>query len=229
MGSLIRVAYLNPALSQYRAEVNVEYPNRDKASDGTIADGNHAAWSQHQPDPPPKEEIDAWDMDDQLNGADKPAPASDIERLKVLFQRHPSSHRWIYKRLTATRANSWWVEPYTGENPHDKHVHWETRESHDEVTSPFGVSMSLTGTQDQRIHAINERMRALAFGLDTIQTTWTKTVAAEPQWLVARVQDISIALAELVDLVQNQTPGGLTADQVRVVVREELDKTRLGP
>jgi hypothetical protein len=124
--------YLNPALTRFRNAVNAAYPNRDKTSDGTIGDENHQAGiSDHNPDLDGS--VDAWDMD--VDGVP-------VEDLKVVFQAHESSQYWIHNRQIATRGNGWKRVPYSGANPHDKHVHWNTRTSHENSTAPWEVGVT---------------------------------------------------------------------------------------
>jgi hypothetical protein len=130
--------YLNPALTTMRGEVNARWPGRDKASDGTIGDEAHQSTSSdHNPDPDGS--VDAWDMDVNLNGASNGIPSSDIEFLKSRFQAHPASKYWIHNRIICSRSTGWRRENYTGPNPHDKHVHWNTRTEYEDSTEGWGI------------------------------------------------------------------------------------------
>lgn len=146
-GEVVKVDwFLNRALSNFRAAVNARYPNRDKASDGTIGDRAHAASvSDHNPDPDGS--VDAWDMDTDLNGTGRPATA-DVEALKVVFQAHPSSRYWIHNRQIATRANGWRRADYTGDSPHLEHVHWNTDQSRE--TSDAAWVLPTKGDDDMK-------------------------------------------------------------------------------
>jgi hypothetical protein len=139
--------FLNPALTNFRNAVNKGYPNRDKASDGTIGDEAHqASSSDHNPDA--DQSVDAWDMDVNLYGAGKAPPAADIEHLKKVFQAHPSSQYWIHNRQIASRSNGWQRTTYTGPNPHDKHVHWNTREAYENSTTAWRIDMVTSADAD---------------------------------------------------------------------------------
>lgn len=132
---------LNVALATMRAEVNAQYPKRDKGSDGTIGDPAHAARaSDHNPDSDGT--VDAWDMDVEINGVGKPYSA-DVERIKRAFERHPSSKYWIHNDMISFRSEGWRAKSYayagTNRNRHNKHVHFNTRESHEDSSQPFGI------------------------------------------------------------------------------------------
>lgn len=112
--------YLAPSLSRLRDEANTLYPQRSKASDGTIGDAAHSArTSDHNPKPDGRGGmvVDALDLThDPAHGLD--------------------AHDWIRRRAAAmdprikyaiSRSQLWspstgWAR-YTGSNRHDTHVH----------------------------------------------------------------------------------------------------------
>jgi hypothetical protein len=135
--------YLNHALTTMRDEVNSRWPGRDKASDGTIGDEAHqSSDSDHNPDA--DQSVDAWDMDVNLYGASKGIPYDDLEFLKDRFQAHEASQYWIHNRVIASRDDGWKRWNYSGDNPHDKHIHWNTRSSHEDSTKPWGIEDEMT-------------------------------------------------------------------------------------
>ncbi len=127
--------YLNRALTNWRNAVNAAYPNRDKTSDGTVGDPAHQVRSSdHNPDSDGS--VDAWDMDvDLRSGHDAQA----IEELKQVFQKHPAARYWIHNRQIAERKYGWVRKPYSGPNPHDKHVHWNSEPTQENSNLPWVI------------------------------------------------------------------------------------------
>jgi hypothetical protein len=152
--------YLNRALTGFRNAVNAAYPRRDKASDGTIGDSAHqAGTSDHNPDK--DNSVDAWDMDVDLRSQNN---AAAIARLKQVFQAHESSRYWIHNRKIASRSEGWRVRDYDGDNPHDKHIHWNTRESHEDSTKPWHVEGDDMALDTNDVNAVATATAAKIFG-----------------------------------------------------------------
>ena len=120
--------HLAPALVTLRDQVDDAFPDRSRASDGTIGDPAHARRiSAHNPDPDTGE-VDAWDCThDPAGGLDAHALADRLlaaqdPRLRLLISRGR-----IGSGPAGPEPGRW--RPYTGSNPHDQHVHVELVDS----------------------------------------------------------------------------------------------------
>lgn len=120
---------LAQALIEYRDAVNRRYPNRSKASDGTIGDSAHAGTGQgsdHNPwivDGNGVGVVRAFDLThDPANGVDC-AHLSDL--LLEVGKRDPRLHNDGYVIFNRWITNSDWSgwHAYTGDNPHTSHMH----------------------------------------------------------------------------------------------------------
>lgn len=133
---------LNNALTAWRNAVMRRFPDKDTTSDGARADAVHRVTSEHQPDADGT--VDAYDMDvNVLAGTPESGTATErrlVEAMKLDFQRDPHSRGklWIHQREIANRdIGNWRRREYTGESPHDKHVHWQSIQSREDDGSDW--------------------------------------------------------------------------------------------
>ena len=125
--------HLAPALKQLRAEVDAKWPNRSKASDGTIGDTAHSArLSDHNPN-----------GRGSVNAVDITASGIDTGTLIAVAKRHPSVRYIIHNRRIMNRdIGNFASRPYGGSNPHIKHVHISLYQSSaaENRTSSWGLA-----------------------------------------------------------------------------------------
>lgn len=123
---------LNPALTAWRTGINARFPKRGLASDGARADQAHGSTSEHQEDPDGT--VDAFDMDVNLLGSRNEAGTAEeralVDALKLDFEADGRGQLWIHQREIANRDIGNWTERhYDGQNAHDKHTHWQSRQA----------------------------------------------------------------------------------------------------
>lgn len=112
------------AVVTLRNAVNAKWPNRDKASDGTIGDAAHATRSS---DHNPWVIVDgvgvvrALDID--VDGINAAWYAEELRKLGAAGDPRLAGGGYVIynRRITAPDFKSWRV--YTGSNPHTMHVH----------------------------------------------------------------------------------------------------------
>jgi hypothetical protein len=124
---------LTKGLQNLREQVNAAFPERDKASDGTVGDLAHqVGTSGHNPDLTGRaeykdgdklDEVRAWDMDTDLRAA--PATAQQIvDHIRALPGISSVLRYMIYNRKIYKASNGWKPEPYSGPSPHTEHIHF---------------------------------------------------------------------------------------------------------
>lgn len=101
------------SLANLRAEVDAQWPDRDRRSDGWIGDESHAGRvSDHNPDA--SGVVHALDV-----------TAATIRPWEVVLAAvlHPATTYVIYDRRIWSRRRGFRVRPYDGADPHRSHVH----------------------------------------------------------------------------------------------------------
>ena len=115
-------------------EVNGLWPGRDKSSDGTIGDANHASRkSDHNPwikDPNGVGVVRARDIDEDLDGkVANTGPDAEPLFTQLLSLAKKGDPRLngggylIYESKIYSDRNGWVARKYTGPNPHNHHIH----------------------------------------------------------------------------------------------------------
>lgn len=116
------------SLDQLRGEVNRQWPERSKASDGTKGDDAHAARvSDHNPNAAGVvRAIDITGKGTDKNGEDVPGEwlFQHVIALGRMGFKPLQNHGYvIHNKRAAYASNGWEVVRYKGTSPHDKHVH----------------------------------------------------------------------------------------------------------
>lgn len=109
---------LAKSLDKLRSQVNDAWPDRSKASDGTIGDPAHASRpSDHNPNRDGV--VTALDItNDPINGPDAGELADTLKASRDPRIKYIISNRRIWN---PSISKDW--RPYTGSNPHSRHVH----------------------------------------------------------------------------------------------------------
>jgi hypothetical protein len=128
-----------------REQVNLAYPDRDKASDGWVADKRHVAagTSDHIPN------VDGWvralDVDKDLYGKPKPDEMPYLaNQLRTLAKDKQDGGRisyLIFAGKIASSKKNWAWRDYSGVNKHDHHMHISFTKKGDEDGKKFAIPL----------------------------------------------------------------------------------------
>lgn len=123
-----RPSQLNPKLCQtgiqLREQIDDDYPDRDRRSDGWVADARHlaAGTSDHIPDPR-SGIVRAIDIDADLN-AHKEEAHYLANRIRLCAKRGDKRISYvIFDGRIASKIFRWKWRKYRGINPHRSHIH----------------------------------------------------------------------------------------------------------
>lgn len=149
---------LASSLVRLRDQVNAAYPNRSRASDGTIGDTAHAASaSDHNPNGAGV--VCAMDLThDPGNGFDAHALADHL-----IANRHSNLKYVISNSRIAGAWSGWRWQNYAGSNPHNKHIHVSVGVGSDGRSTP-----PYDGTQDWSINIKGGSMNPIKGDVDNI-------------------------------------------------------------
>jgi hypothetical protein len=131
---------------QLRFQVDDNYPDRDRTSDGWIGDTRHQARpSDHNPDA--EGIVRAIDIDRDLSGKAKPDLMPDLaDQIRHAAKSDKRIAYVIFNgKIASARLGFRWRK-YKGSNPHNHHCHVSFTKAGDTDSSFFNIPM-LGGTQ----------------------------------------------------------------------------------
>jgi len=132
---------------QLRLQVDDTFPDRDRSSDGWVADQRHmsAGKSDHIPDIACGEIVRAIDIDRDLSGKAKPDLMPYLaDQIRLYAKSKASSGRIsyiIFDSRIASSKKAWAWRPYSGTNRHTHHMHCSFTKKGDADGSFFNIPM----------------------------------------------------------------------------------------
>jgi hypothetical protein len=138
---------LSKAAIQLREQFDDSFPDRDRTSDGWIADARHiaAGTSDHIPDSSTGT-VRAIDVDRDVSGKPKPDLMPDIaDQLRLLAKTDKRIKYIIFDAKICSAKSAWRWRTYSGINQHRHHLHISFSTKSDEDGSFFNIPL-LGGT-----------------------------------------------------------------------------------
>jgi hypothetical protein len=140
---------MNPKLCKagetLRAAINARYPDRDKRSDGWVADARHVAagTSDHIADPNGNFIVRAIDIDRDLHGIPKPDEMPYLaDQIRLAAKAGDKRVKYvIFAGKIASSKKRWAWRVYEGINQHNHHVHISFTKQGDEDGTPFQIPL----------------------------------------------------------------------------------------
>ena len=108
---------------QLREQIDDDYPNRDRRSDGWIADARHIAKGNSDHIPDSRGIVRGLDIDADL-GAHKEEAFALVEKIRKLAKKGDKRIKYIiFNERIASPILNWKWRKYKGANPHKSHFH----------------------------------------------------------------------------------------------------------
>jgi hypothetical protein len=126
-----------------RDQVNARYPDRDKTSDGWIADARHiaAGTSDHIPSLVDGT-VRGLDLDKDLSGRPKPDIMPYLaDQLRACAKTDGRIAYLIYNSKICSSKKNWAWRPYSGVNPHKHHLHISFTTKGDKDGKKFAIPL----------------------------------------------------------------------------------------
>jgi hypothetical protein len=199
------------SLEVLRDQINAAYPQRNKASDGTIGDAAHAASvSDHNPD--------AGGVVRALDITHDPAHGCDIDRLtdELVASRDPRISYLIANGMITGPNYGWVWTRYDGADPHTNHFHLSVV-ADGRADDPRPWAVALGGGS-----AVDGDVRSLMRHRDSPHVFLTDSLCA--RWITSEEE-----IADLRALSREGTFSLGFDGRVRVVGRRELVGRIIGP
>ena len=113
------------AAETLRDQVNSCYPDRDKASDGWVADARHLSRGNSDHIPDNEGWVCAVDLDKDLYGKPKPDVMGDLaDQLRIAARNGDNRVKYIiFDGRICSRILNWKWRTYKGANKHTHHMH----------------------------------------------------------------------------------------------------------
>ena len=135
---------LSKAATQLREQIDDSFPERDRASDGWIADTRHMRSGKPSDHIPSEGWVRAIDIDADLSGRSKPEIMPDLADEIRKYAKSDSKKRIAYiifdGRICSSILN-WKWRKYTGANKHEKHAHFSFTKEADNDGAFFQIPM----------------------------------------------------------------------------------------
>lgn len=130
-----------PSCKLVLTEANRLYPDRSRASDGTVGDAAHSSKTSHHNPHPDGSWVDAVDLThDPAHGCDAHAWARQVAARRDKRVEYLISNGRICRGYDKSGIPAWTWTRYTGTNPHTKHAHlsiWRNATARNDLRSWF--------------------------------------------------------------------------------------------
>jgi hypothetical protein len=134
---------LSHAAIQLREQIDDAFPERDRSSDGWIADVRHMREGKSDHIPDEQGWVRAIDIDRDLSGKAKPDIMPDLaDEIRIYAKRYPKRISYIiFDGRIASRILGWKWRTYKGANKHNHHMHVSFTKQADNLGEFYQIPM----------------------------------------------------------------------------------------